>query len=106
MPSQVNTMENQVLPTVKVGTKHQIVIPSKIFSELGLVIGDFLAVMKKGNDIVLKPKKLIPKEDLWFHSKEWQEGEAEADRDIAEGNMVGPFNNIKDALKGLKETKI
>lgn len=44
-------------------------------------------------------------EDAWFYTLEWQAGEAEADRDLAEGRVVGPFDNIEDALKALKTTK-
>ena len=29
-----------------------------------------------------------------------------ADKDIVEGNVIGPFDNIKDALKALKTTKV
>ena len=36
---------------------------------------------------------------------ERQQGEKQADKDIAEGNTVGPFGNIKDALKALKTAK-
>jgi len=88
------------MAVVKVGTKHQVVIPSKIFSELGLSVGDFLEAEKNGNAILLKPKKLVPKEDLWFHSKEWQEGEAEADKDLAK-KRYKDFNNADDFIKDL-----
>ena len=37
------------MAVVKVGTKHQVVIPSKIFSELGLNVSDFLEAEKKGS---------------------------------------------------------
>ena len=42
----------------------------------------------------------------WFWTKEWQLGEIEADRDIATGNTIGPFDNIKDALHALKHTEV
>ena len=40
----------------------------------------------------------------YFFTKEWQEKEAEADKDIAEGKVVGPFENAPDALRALKKT--
>lgn len=88
------------MSVVKIGTKHQVVIPSKIFSELGLRVGDFLEAEKKGNAILLNPKTLIPKENLWFHSREWQEGETEADRDLTE-KKYKDFDNAEDFSKDL-----
>ena len=41
-------------------------------------------------------------DEACFHSKEWQAGERNADKDIIEGNVVGPFNSIEDALETLK----
>ena len=98
--------EIAIMPNVKIGAKHQVVIPHGIFHELGLRIGDIVEAVKEGNNIVFKPQTLIPKEDAWFHTKEWQEGEKQADKDFANGDVVGPFDNIKDALKALKTTKI
>jgi len=53
--------------------------------------------------VVLKPARIIDAEDAWFWTKEWQEGEAEADRDIAEGRISGPFDTTEDFLKELKK---
>lgn len=94
------------MPAVKIGTKHQIVIPHKLFNQLGLNVGDYLEAKTEGNKIVLEPQTLISKDQAWFWTKEWQEGEAEADRDIAEGNVSGPFDNIDDALKALKKDDV
>ena len=44
-------------------------------------------------------------QSYWWH-EDWQKGEREADKDIANGNLVGPFDNIKDALQALKTVKI
>lgn len=88
------------MPVVKVGTKHQVVIPSKICSELGLRVGDLLEAEKKGTAILLKPKTLVPKEDSWFHSKEWQEGETEADRDLTE-KKYKDFDDAEGFIKDL-----
>ncbi|MFH1187557.1 MAG: AbrB/MazE/SpoVT family DNA-binding domain-containing protein [bacterium] len=100
MYQQSNNIE-EVLSTVKIGTKHQVVIPNKIFSKLGLIVGDFLTVKMKDNDIMLKPTKLVPKEDLWFHSKEWQDGETQADKDIAENKVSKIYDNIEGAISDL-----
>ena len=55
--------------------------------------------------IVLVPQKLIPKDQAWFWTEDWQKGEREADEAILKGDLVGPFSNIKDALKALKKKR-
>lgn len=101
MDKQNNKIKEEVFSTVKIGTKHQVVIPNKIFSKLGLMAGDFLTVKMEDNDIMLKPTKLIPKEDLWFHSKEWQEGEEQADKDIAENRVSRVYKDVEEAINDL-----
>jgi antitoxin MazE len=89
----------------RIGPKHQITIPKDVFEELKLEVGDFLDVGIEDSTIVLVPKKLIPKDQAWFWTKEWQKKEREADEAILKGDLVGPFSNIKDALKGLKKKR-
>lgn len=93
-------------PTVKIGPKHQITIPAEVFKKLKLKEGDFLGARVKDAQIVLKPKRLISRDQEWFWSKEWQKKEREADQDIKAGRVSGPFTNAKDLilhLDGLKK---
>jgi len=97
-----------VEPTVKIGPKHQITIPSEVFRKLQLREGDFLGASVKKSEIILKPKRLILRDQEWFWTKEWQKKEREADEDIKAGRLSGPFTNAKDLivhLKGLKRKK-
>jgi len=91
------------MPVVKIGLKHQITIPSEVFNSMHLEVGDFLDTLVKDNAIVLVPKKLVPKDQAWFWSKEWQEREKEADEAIAKGETIGPFSKASDAVKALKK---
>jgi antitoxin MazE len=91
------------MPAVKIGPKHQITIPRDVFDSMRLEVGDFLDTQVKDNAIVLIPKKLVPKDQAWFWSKEWQEKEKEADEAIAEGDTIGPFSKASDAVKALKK---
>ncbi len=49
--------------------------------------------------------KSVTSSKSYFCTKEWQAGEAEADRDIAAGNISGPFDNAEDVVKSLKGYK-
>ncbi|MCJ7577819.1 MAG: AbrB/MazE/SpoVT family DNA-binding domain-containing protein [candidate division Zixibacteria bacterium] len=93
------------MQTTRIGPKHQITIPKDIFDALKLEVGDFLEAGIEDNTIVLVPKKLIPKDQAWFWTKDWQKKEREADEAILKGDLVGPFSNIKDALKALKKKR-
>jgi len=42
-------------------------------------------------------------EQAYFYSKEWQRDEEEADKDIAEGKMLGPFDTIEDFAQPLEK---
>lgn len=97
-----------IKPMVRIGPKHQVTIPAQVIQKLQLKAGDFLAAKVRNNEIVLMPKKLIPKDQEWFWTKEWQKKEIEADEDIRAGRLSGPFTNTKDLiahLNGLKRRK-
>jgi len=88
------------MPVVKVGPKHQVTIPSSIFKKLRLDVGDFLEVAQENYAIRLIPQKLIPKDQAWFWTPEWQAREREADEAIARGE-VKEFDNVEDLIKDL-----
>lgn len=91
---------------VKVKKHAQITIPNDIRKKFKIVEGDYLEIQEHNSELVLKPVKIVHPDEAYFHSKEWQHGEKQADKDIAEGNVIGPFDNIKDALKALKTVKV
>jgi len=91
------------MPAIKIGPKHQITIPREVFDSLHLEVGDFLDTQIKDNAIILVPKKLVPKDQEWFWTKEWQEVEKEADEAIKKGEVSGPFSKASDAIKALKK---
>ena len=57
----------------KIGPKHQVTIPKDVFDLLKLQTGDFLDVQIKDAVITMVPKKLIPKDQAWFYTPEWQQ---------------------------------
>ena len=94
------------MPLVKIKRHYQITLPQSLRKQLHLDVGDYVEIEKQDGNIILRPVKLIHPDQEYFYTKEWQKGEAEADKDIAEGNVIGPFDNIKDSLKALKKAKI
>ncbi|MDD5452269.1 MAG: AbrB/MazE/SpoVT family DNA-binding domain-containing protein [Thermodesulfobacteriota bacterium] len=94
------------MPLVKVKRHYQITIPQGLRRKLNLAVGDYVEVENKDGDIIMKPVKLVHPDQEYFYTKEWQEGEAQADKDMAKGDVVGPFDNIKAAVRALKKTKI
>ena len=90
------------MPVVHVGRKHQVTLPKEIVDRCHLASGDPLEVIYEDGRIVLSPQVHIPKDQAYFWSKEWQEGEREAQKDIARGRTRGPFRNVSEMKKSLK----
>jgi len=86
----------------KLGQKNQITIPKKLVEDLHLQAGDVLEIKIEGSTIILLPKKLIPAEQAWFWSKEWQEKEKEADEDIKSGKVSEDFEDADELIKHLR----
>ena len=55
---------------------------------------------------MIKPVKVIHPEQEYFYTPEWQKKEEAADEAIAKGEVLGPFDNAKDAIKALKKAKL
>jgi AbrB family looped-hinge helix DNA binding protein len=85
------------MPTVKLGVSRQIVIPKKLYDELGLEAGDYLEVeLYEGGKLLVTPKELVdrhPEVD-----KRLQEAEA----DVQAGRVRGPFKSAQEAVKALR----
>lgn len=91
---------------IKVRRHHQITLPANLRRKFHISEGDYVKVEDREGGILIKPVKVMDSDQAYFHTKTWQEGETEADNDIAEGNTVGPFARITDALEALKTAKI
>lgn len=82
----------------------QITLPAGIRKKAHIEEGDILEAEVRGDEIVLKPKKLIDKSQAWYWTEEWQKGEREADEDIAAGR-VKTFDNVEDFIKDLNRDR-
>ena len=63
--------------------------------------GDYMDVQVRDGEIVLKLKKLVDKDQAWFWTKRWQQGEKEAEEDIRDGR-VHRFPDAKSAITHLQ----
>jgi AbrB family looped-hinge helix DNA binding protein len=82
---------------VQLRKKAQVTLPQAVREELGIKEGDFLQIQVRNGEIVLKVKRLVDKEQAWFWSERWQQGEAEAKRDIRAGRLH-KFADAKSAV--------
>jgi len=66
----------------KLGKSNQVAIPKEIVSGLRLKKDDYLDIYIENNKIILEPKVLVPKDQAYFFTKEWQIDERNAEEDI------------------------
>ncbi len=98
--------EKSNVQLVKMGDGHQVTLPLEVVKRLKLEAGDFFEVQVFDNSIVMAPKRLIPKDQEWFWTEEWQEGEKKADEAIVKGDLIGPFETAREAINALKTTPV
>ncbi|MGB2762548.1 MAG: hypothetical protein WBC21_03350 [Minisyncoccales bacterium] len=85
-------MTTITIPKELIKEKELILIPRRDYEKL-------LELLKK-RKITTKSKKVIPKSQEWFWTKEWQKKEKEADQELARGEYK-EFKNVKDLLKDI-----
>ena len=84
-----------------ISARRRIAIPSRIAKALRLKKGDHMLMRMVGQRVEMIPASLIPKDQLWFWTPEWQKREREADEDIAQGR-VKETASVDELLKDLK----
>jgi AbrB family looped-hinge helix DNA binding protein len=80
--------------------KGVVTIPQQVREALQLEEGDDLIVAVEDGRIVLTPAALVPRDQEWFWSPEWQGKEAEADADLAAGR-VARYDTDEEFLNAL-----
>jgi bifunctional DNA-binding transcriptional regulator/antitoxin component of YhaV-PrlF toxin-antitoxin module len=96
---------DRILSVAKI-IKGALTIPVDIRRKANLEDGSFVSVEYKSADgvIVLKPKSLINHENHVKLSKKDKKMINEALDAEKSGEVIGPFSDIKEALKALKES--
>ncbi|MCH8010878.1 MAG: AbrB/MazE/SpoVT family DNA-binding domain-containing protein [Candidatus Marinimicrobia bacterium] len=76
----------------KLGKSNQVAIPRNIMETLHLRVDDYLDVYIEDNRIILEPKVVIPREQAYFFTEEWQREEQQAEKDIQEKRVTKTTN--------------
>ena len=86
---------------VRLGAKNQVTIPQRISRALKLRRGDHLLMRLVGGRVEMIPARLIPKDQLWFWTPEWQKKEREVDETLARGELK-VATSVDELLRELK----
>jgi antitoxin MazE len=81
--------------------KGQVSIPKEIREKLGLKPGDRIEFIIENGKLVGIPVMLVPKEQAYFWTKEWQALEKSTEEDKRKGK-IHEFNNEDEAIEWLK----
>ncbi len=82
---------------IQVRKKSQVTLPQSFKDKLGIEEGDYLELQERNGEIILKVKKLIDKDQTWFWSERWQNGEKEAENDIRVGRLKS-FSSAEESI--------
>jgi len=80
--------------------KSQVTIPKEFVKMLKLAVGDKLDVEVKDGKLVITPVVVVPKDQMWFYSKNWQAKETTVEQEISEGK-VHIAMSAEELFKGL-----
>lgn len=86
----------------RVGQSLQVAIPKAMADRLGLHVNDYLDIRVEGLKIIMEPQVVVPKDQAFFYTKEWQEDEKKADDDIKKGRVTRS-KNLQDLFRQLDE---
>ena len=88
---------------LKVQKNKNITLPLWLMRRFHVGVGDFVRVEETKEGILLRPAKLVDPSQAYFWTKEWQDGEREAEEDIRKGRVkklrVQRFNQPSHKLK-------
>lgn len=85
---------------VELKQKSQVTIPSELVKKLKLKPGDKLEIEEKDGCLIITPVVVIPRDQMWFYSKEWQADEQKVEQQIR-GGRVKTAKSKEELLKDL-----
>lgn len=84
----------------KLGQNYQIALPKEIVKSLHLHTNDYIDIKVQNSKIILRPQIVIPKDQAYFYTPEWQKEEIQATEDIKKGHVT-KTKNTKELFKEL-----
>lgn len=84
----------------KLGQNYQIALPVQIVKLLHLMANDYLDITVKDKKIILEPQAVIPKDQAYFYTPQWQKDEIKAEQDIKKGRVT-KTKNLQELFKKL-----
>lgn len=91
------------LPRVTVRAKGQITLPPAVRAALYVNEGDQLEfAVDENGEVTVRGMRLIPADQAWYWTPEWQAKEREADADIAAGGGT-VYHSETEFLESLRE---
>ena len=93
------------MPISKLGQRRQVVIPKQIWDELGFEIGDYVEVQWVKGTVVIKPKKLVDRDDELMPEQKAviDAGIAEGLEDLKHGRVSPVFSSARDLTRYLHQ---
>ena len=76
----------------------QVTLPAQVRLQAGIREGDNLIVTVEDGRIMLTPATLIPSDQAWFWTPEWQAGERQVEVDLAAGHPGHVFDTDEEFL--------
>jgi antitoxin PrlF len=83
-------------------TKGQLTLPPEVRAALSVEVGDEVEFVVEAPGVVaIRGLKMIPADQAWFWTPEWQAGEREVDEQLARGEYV-TYNSSEEFLAALE----
>lgn len=89
---------------IRLGAKRQLTLPRRAVSRMRLREGDYFEIRIAEDRIELVPMAMIPRDQLWYWTPEWQAKEREADEDLAAGR-VKSFKSANSLIRSLQRSR-
>lgn len=87
---------------IEVRKRNQVTLPKVLAAQLHIKEGDVLEYNIEDGKIIITPKILVPKEQAWFWSKQWQQAEHKVEKELAEKGP-GKAYTAKELLEELND---
>ena len=93
---------------IKIHAGGQVQLPGALTKKYALQEGDTLSISELEDGFVVVPKKVLREKKLRQQMNErlWDLREEEAEEAFARGEVVGPFEDVEEALKSLKTARV